>query len=106
MNRRTFLAGALAAAGPAFANEGSEPVRATPLRAGYFGTQYYDEQERQQLGDVLDARQPFRWYGPGTRPPQKAATFEKELAAGLQTRLALAVTEGKAGEHTAMAALD
>src|SRR5947209_14999302 len=106
MNRRTFLAGALAAAGPSFANEAGKPVRATPLRAGYFGTQYYDDQERRQLSDVLDARQPFRWYGPGSRPPQKAATFEKELAERMQTRFSLAVTSGTAALTTAMAALE
>src|SRR5437899_10598076 len=105
MNRRTFLAGALTA-GPALANESGKPVRATPLRAGYFGTQYYDNQERQQVGDVLDARQPFRWYGPGSRPPQKAATFEKELAERMQTRFALAVTSGTAALITAIAALE
>jgi len=69
MDRRTFLAaasGALAA-NTALAEDGGKPVRETPLRAGFFGTQYYDDKERQGLTDVLDARQPFRWYGPGRR---------------------------------------
>src|SRR5262245_17714658 len=48
MDRRTFLAGATAATGilsgsPALAADGGKPVRETPLRAGYFGTQYYDD---------------------------------------------------------------
>jgi 8-amino-3,8-dideoxy-alpha-D-manno-octulosonate transaminase len=111
MDRRTFLTGAAFAAGalaesPALATEGGKPVRETPLRAGYFGTQFYDDKERQQLGDVLEARQPFRWYGPGTQPPQKAATLEKEFAERMQTRFALAVTSGTAALTTAMAALE
>jgi 8-amino-3,8-dideoxy-alpha-D-manno-octulosonate transaminase len=77
-----------------------------PLRAGFFGTQFYDDQERQQLADVLEARQPFRWYGPGARSPQKAATLEKELAERMQTRFALAVTSGTAALATALAALE
>src|SRR5262245_37286179 len=111
MDRRTFLTGATAAAGvltggPARAVDGGKPVRETPLRAGYFGTQFYDERERQGLTDVLDARQPFRWYGPGPRPPQKAATLEKEIAERMQTRCALAVTSGTAALATALAALE
>jgi 8-amino-3,8-dideoxy-alpha-D-manno-octulosonate transaminase len=85
---------------------GDKPIRETPLRAGFFGTQFYDDKERQQLTDVLDARQPYRWYGPGTRPPQKAASFEKELAIRMQTRFALAVTSGTGALATAMAALE
>jgi 8-amino-3,8-dideoxy-alpha-D-manno-octulosonate transaminase len=104
------LAGATAATGllagePALAVDGGEPVRETPLRAGYIGTQYYDEKERQGLADVLDARQPFRWYGPGTRPPGKAAALEQELATRMQTRFALAVTSGTAALVSALAAL-
>lgn len=108
MDRRTFLAstaGALAAE-PALAVDGGKPVRETPLRAGYFGTQFYDDQERGQLAEVLEARQPFRWYGPGTRPPQKAAALEKELAARMQSRFALAVTSGTAALAAALAALE
>jgi hypothetical protein len=51
MYRRTFLAaasGALAA-NPALAVDGGNPLRQTPLRAGYCGTQFYDDKERQGL---------------------------------------------------------
>jgi 8-amino-3,8-dideoxy-alpha-D-manno-octulosonate transaminase len=111
MDRRTFLTGAAAAAGvftesPSLAGAGEKPVRESPLRAGFYGTQYYDDKERQQLTDVLDARQPYRWYGPGTRPPQKAAALEKELADRMQARFALAVTSGTAALSTAVAALE
>jgi 8-amino-3,8-dideoxy-alpha-D-manno-octulosonate transaminase len=109
MNRRTFLTAAAAAGAaatnPALALDGGRPVRATPLRAGFYGTAYYDAQERQELLNVFNNRQPFRWYGPGPRPPQKVAAFERELATRMGTRFALAVTSGTAALTTALAAL-
>jgi 8-amino-3,8-dideoxy-alpha-D-manno-octulosonate transaminase len=88
------------------AADGGKPVRAKPLRATYSGPEYYDENELAQLGDVLLKRQPFRWYGPGVKPPMKVLTFEKELAARMQTRYALAVSSGTAALTTALAALE
>jgi dTDP-4-amino-4,6-dideoxygalactose transaminase len=110
MNRRRFLAAAAAATGaahsaPQLAMDGGNPVRKEPLRADYFGTQYYDEKERQELMEVLETRRPFRWYGSGNKPPMKVSTFEKEFAARMRTRYALAVTSGTAALHCAMAAL-
>jgi 8-amino-3,8-dideoxy-alpha-D-manno-octulosonate transaminase len=109
VNRRHFIAAASAttfAAGAtrAIAAEGEAPVRSQPLRAGYWGTEYYDEQEQQQLADVFNARSPFRWYG--TETPQKVATFEKEFAERMQTRFALAVTSGTAALQCAVNALE
>lgn len=108
MDRRQFLAASAAAGalrGPALAAEGGTPVRKAPLRANYFGPLYYDERERQQLMDVLETGRPFRWYGPGAQPPVKVSTFEKEFAAHMQTKYALAVTSGTAALQCAMAAL-
>jgi dTDP-4-amino-4,6-dideoxygalactose transaminase len=110
MNRRSFLTAATALAGSnsaagALAVDGGKPVRARPLRAGYIGPAYYDEKELLQLTDVHEKRQPFRWYGPGSQPPMKVLTFEKELAARMQTKFALAVTSGTAALTTALAAL-
>ena len=34
-------------------DEGGKPVRETPLTPDYWGPQFYDEQERQQLTEVL-----------------------------------------------------
>ena len=70
MNRRTFLAGAVAAAGasanpPKLAVEGGSPVRATPLEADFWGTAFYGDDEDRELTDVVKLRRPFRWYGPG-----------------------------------------
>ncbi len=106
MRRRQFLAAAAAALGAAPAGGGEPPVRQRPLKAGYYGTEYYDEQERRELGEVLEARQPFRWYGPGDRPPRKVADFEAALARRVKTRHALAVTSGTAALSTALAALE
>ncbi|MBL8176486.1 MAG: DegT/DnrJ/EryC1/StrS family aminotransferase [Bryobacterales bacterium] len=110
MQRRKFVAAAAlssaaAAAPPAKpAIDGGTPVRATPLRAGYWGSQYYDEKERAELMDVLEGQSPFRWYG--TKPPTKVLQFEKEFAARMQTKYALAVTSGTAALQCAMAALE
>ncbi len=111
MNRRKFVAGAAASAGVALSSsrlaiEGGTPVRPTPLRADYFGTQYYDEKEEQELREVLRTGRAFRWYGPGNEPPKKVLTFEKEFAARMQTRYGLAVTSGTAALQCALAALE
>src|SRR5437867_5388598 len=109
MNRRTFvLATAAASAAPPakLAVEGGAPVRDHPLRAGYIGSDYYDDKERRELDDVLETKRPFRWYGPGSEPPMKVLTFEREFAARMQTRFALAVTSGTAALTTAVAALE
>jgi 8-amino-3,8-dideoxy-alpha-D-manno-octulosonate transaminase len=111
MDRRRFLASAAAAASahaaiPGATADTDKPIRATPLRATFSGPQYYDEQERRELVDVLETRRPFRWYGPGNEPPRKVATFEIEFAKRTQTRFALAVTSGTAALQTALAALE
>jgi 8-amino-3,8-dideoxy-alpha-D-manno-octulosonate transaminase len=110
MNRRSFLSAATVLSGSsasttALAAVGGKPVRAVPLRASYFGPEYYDDKELFQLSDVLKKRSPFRWYGTGSQPPLKVLTFEKELAMRMQTRFALAVTSGTAALTTALAAL-
>jgi 8-amino-3,8-dideoxy-alpha-D-manno-octulosonate transaminase len=86
-------------------SDNDKPVRSSPLKADYWGTQFYDEKELQQLTEVHNSRLPFRWYGSGGRVPTKVATFEKEWAARMQSRFALAVTSGTAALQTALAAL-
>jgi 8-amino-3,8-dideoxy-alpha-D-manno-octulosonate transaminase len=78
--------------------------RERPISSGFWGPQYYDDQERQQVLDVLETQQPFRWYGGAKVPPAKVATFEREFAQRMQTKYALAVTSGTAALQTAMAA--
>ncbi|HEV3121143.1 MAG TPA: hypothetical protein VGY53_04545, partial [Isosphaeraceae bacterium] len=80
MRRREFfgMAAVLASSAggsSALALDGGKPVRSKPLRSTYYGPEYYDEKEQRELKDVLEARQPFRWYGPGTTPPVKVATL-------------------------------
>jgi 8-amino-3,8-dideoxy-alpha-D-manno-octulosonate transaminase len=108
MNRRDFIAASAAAAAvgegaPRLAAQGGAPVRSTPLHGNFWGVQYYDGQERQMVLDVLETGRPFRWYGPG-KPPDKVAALERELAARMQTKYALAVTSGTAALQCAMAA--
>lgn len=109
MNRRGFLAAAASAASASgaakLAIDGGAPVRSEPLRADYWGTQFYGEEERRELNDVLDTRSPFRWYGPAKDAPAKVLTFEREFAARMQTRFALGVTSGTAALQVAVAAL-
>jgi 8-amino-3,8-dideoxy-alpha-D-manno-octulosonate transaminase len=108
INRRNFLATGLAATGgsAALAAEGGTPVRSEPLQAGYWGTQFYGPEERDQLLNVLETRRPFRWYGTGKEPPDKVAAFEKEFAARMGTKYALGVTSGTAALQCAVAALE
>lgn len=113
LNRRSFLAAAPAlAATPLMADiekqtlavNGGTPVRATALASSFTGTQFYDEQEQTELMDALGSRSLNRWYGPGT--PTKVAKFERELAAFMGARFALAVTSGTAALHCALTALN
>src|SRR5262245_64725110 len=111
INRRKFLVAAAVSSAASQAAEqlavsGGMPVRTKPLRADFWGTQYYDEKEQQQLMEVLSTRRPFRWYGPGGAPPTKVAAFETEFATRMQTRFALAVTSGTAALQCAVAALE
>ena len=110
MNRRGFLAAAASGAAtstaaPKLAIDGGKPVRDKVLRAGYWGSEFYDDAERKELLDVIGTRSPFRWYGPGLQPP-KVLAFEKEFAARMQTKYALGVTSGTAALQSALAALE
>jgi len=110
INRRQLLGAATAAVAGAkgastLALHGGKPVREKPLKAGYWGSEFYDEKERAELLDVLDARSPFRWYGPGPTP-KKVLRFEKEFAARMGVKYALAVTSGTTALQCAMAALE
>lgn len=110
MNRRELLAVAGAAAvgaqaASSLAVNGGKPVREKPLRAAYWGTEFYDDKERAEVLDVLETRSPFRWYGPGA-PPKKVQQFEKEFAARMGAKYALAVTSGTTALQSAMAALE
>ncbi len=112
MHRRKFVGAvtALAAIGKAASAQqaGKEPQVSDWMyrTQQQWGPQYYDEKEREQLIDVLDKHLPFRFYG--SRPtdrPEKVATFEKEFAARMQSKYALAVNSGTSALEAAVTAL-
>jgi hypothetical protein len=53
-----------AGAVPQLAANGGSPVRSRPLTGANWGPQYYDDQERSQLEEVLAGRNPFRCNNP------------------------------------------
>ncbi len=69
-------------------------ARAELLKASFWGTAYYGNKERKQLNDVL-----------ASRGPAKVPEFEREFAARMGTRYALAVTSGTAALQCAINAL-
>jgi dTDP-4-amino-4,6-dideoxygalactose transaminase len=87
---------------------GGAPVRATMLEAKLSGPQYYDDEERRELVEVLENRSPFRWWGIDAlgHPPDKCINFEKEFAEHQHTKYCVAVTSGTTALMTAMAALE
>ncbi len=96
------------AAGPtALAINGGKPVREKLLEAAEcgMGTEYYGEEERGRLDDVIASRSPFRWYGPTSEPPIQCANFEKSFGQRMRRRYVLGVTSGTAALQCAMAAL-
>lgn len=96
-SRRGFLA--------ALAVDGGTPVRKQPLRPRHYGPLYYDTSEWQMLKEVWEARSPFRFTG-FDKPPQKVATLEREWAAKMRVRYALAVNSGTSALQAALAALE
>jgi 8-amino-3,8-dideoxy-alpha-D-manno-octulosonate transaminase len=94
-----------AAIGP-LAMNGGTPVRATLLHAKNPGVQYYDEEERREVLDVIEIRSPFRWSRfDGKGLPPKAIGFEKEFAAHQGTQYCLGVTSGTTALIAALAGL-
>lgn len=120
-NRRKFLAtvGALggasmlmsspnasaaptAAAKEKLAIDGGTPVRQETLYSQPYGPQFYDDVERQGVLDVLESRNPFRWW----KDDSKVLQFEQLYAEQLGVKHALGVTSGTTALYTAMAALE
>jgi 8-amino-3,8-dideoxy-alpha-D-manno-octulosonate transaminase len=112
MNRRTFLAAVSAAASTpllsaanrqGLAVEGGRPVRSTPLKTQFEGANFYDDKEKVQVAEVVEARNPFRFYG--FTKPEKARNFELGFGKFIGTEYALGVTSGTAALHVALNAL-
>ena len=101
MDRRKFVAAAWAAS----TAQGGSPVRDKPLRGDNWGPLYYDAAEKAQVDEVVDTGVPFRFTSRRGVAPLKVATYEKEFAAKIGTRFALALSSGTAALECAMAAL-
>lgn len=80
--------------------DGGTPVRKDPLGTGCYGPQFYDDEEKQELIDVIDSRNPFRHEG------GKVAQFEREYAKYLGAKYVIGVTSGTTALYAAMAALE
>ncbi len=93
--------------GSKLAIEGGAPVRATMLHVNFSGPNFYDDEERRELMEVLEARAPFRDYGmgPDGKSPTKCIKFEKEFAAHRGAKYCLGVTSGTAALIVAVAGL-
>ena len=106
MNRRQFVAATTGAAAisPAPAQTPSS-VRATPLRSESWGPLHYDAAEKAQVDEVVETGVPFRFSGRRGVAPLKVATFEREFAAKIGTRFAVALSSGTSALECAMAAL-
>lgn len=107
-SRRAFLArGAtlfpLASALPGTVRSAGAAAPGGPIEPGFVGPQFFDEQERQALTEVLETGSPFRYWGPGH--PEKVRHFEEAFARRMGTRFALGVTSGTAALDCATAAL-
>ena len=103
VHRRDFLTAAAVAAA-ARRRASAAAIRTKPLTGPNWGPQYYDDQERTQLEEVLESHNPFRFNNPLDK--SKVALFENGCAQRMRTKYALAVTSGTAALHCAMAALE
>lgn len=111
MDRRRFVASAAVGAAAVSSSslpaaEGGSPVRATPLRGDNWGPLHYDAAEKAQVDEVVETGVPFRFSGRRGVAPVKVSTFEKEFAAKIGAKYALAVSSGTAALECAMAALE
>ncbi len=81
--------------------DGGTPVRKEVLGSHPYGPQFYDDVEKRELLEVLESRQPFRWWN----DKSKVLQFEKAYSQHLGVKHALGVASGTTALYTAMAAL-
>lgn len=82
--------------------DGGTPVRTKPLPPSNPGEALIGKEERAEVLEVLDARSPFRFYGPDVR--KKSDQLEAEFAEIVGTKHALGVTSGTAALKVALLA--
>ncbi|MGI8423596.1 MAG: DegT/DnrJ/EryC1/StrS family aminotransferase [Chloroflexota bacterium] len=85
------------------AADGGEPAQTLPWPGDYAGAAFIGDEERRHVLEVLDRQTLFRFYGPQT--PDKVAQLEREFAARIGSKWALAVTSGTAALKVALAAV-
>ncbi len=95
------VASPLAKDSPQLAVDGGKPVREETLYSQPYGPQFYDDVEKQELIDVLESRNPFRWW----KDESKVLQFEQAYAKHIGVKHALGVTSGTTALFTAVAAL-
>ena len=84
-------------------NEGSSPIRTSPLPEPFPGTHWMGEEEIEAASRILRSRSLFRYYG--ANPQGEVSAFEAEFARFIGVRHAVAVTSGTSALHTALSAL-
>ena len=82
--------------------EGGKPVREQALGSRPYGPQFYDEVEKRELLEVLESKNPFRWW----HGDSKVLQFEQAFAEHIGVKHAIGVTSGTTALYTAMAALE
>lgn len=88
---------------PSQAAEQVNTAEPPDINPGFVGPQFFDEQEKQALMEVMEQGSPFRYWGPGR--PVQVQRFEERFARYMETRFALGVTSGTAALDCAIAAL-
>lgn len=83
--------------------EGGTPVRSRPLPWELPGALWIGEEERELVDRVVNARSPFRFYGP--EPQGMVDQFEREWCERFGHRHAVAVSSGTAALSIALSAL-
>lgn len=88
------------------ASETTTKIQPRPRPPVGLGHQLIGKEEEELVLQVVRSKQPFRYYGVDPKnPPPMAATLEKEWAAMMGGKYALAVTSGTAALETAYGAL-
>ena len=82
---------------------GGQAVRNRPLPSCFPGGALIGEEEKAEVLDVLEARSPYRYYGPEALG--KVKSFEREFAEKIGKKHALAVSSGTAALKVALIAL-
>src|SRR5512145_2751334 len=75
--------------------DGGKPAKQNPEPPMFPGGMLIDEEEEREVLEALRAKRLFRYYGP-QEGPSKVEQLEKEFAAFMSVRKALAVTSGTA----------